>query len=299
MVSSQRKSIERNEYFIDTSSGMTIYTIEKKLSNYSPGKAVLLIHGAGVGGACWDLNVKDYNTMQLLAQEGFDVFAVDQRGYGKSTKPDGTTVTSEVSADDLGSVIDFIRSLRKIEKVDIVGHSFGGMVAVCMAAKYPENVGKIVSMAAPYKFLNPNFQSTVDELVEMANKGITYVPNKHYLNIEEKLYSYEKEVTDTYKNLVAELYSEWPTGVFLDLNSLNYNKYIPSITNPTLLINGAAEYVVDPHDAEECLNALGAKQKALLVVGNAYHIVFLEKIAHRIVNQAVIAWLRSDSGQLF
>jgi hypothetical protein len=42
-------------------------------------------------------------------------------GYGKSTKPNGLTVTSETSADDLKSVIDFIKNLRHLEKVDIVG----------------------------------------------------------------------------------------------------------------------------------------------------------------------------------
>jgi pimeloyl-ACP methyl ester carboxylesterase len=42
--------------------------------------AALLIHGAGVGCACWDIDTKDYSMMELLAREGFDVFAVDQRG---------------------------------------------------------------------------------------------------------------------------------------------------------------------------------------------------------------------------
>ena len=293
MASSQEKSIQRDEYFIDTPSGMTIYAMEKKLSDFSSGKAVLLVHGAGVGGACWDLDIKDYSLMELLALGGFDVFAVDQRGYGKSTKPDGRSVTSEACADDLKSVIDFIKNLRHLEKVDIVGHSFGGMVAVCIAGKYPECVRRIVSMGAPYKALHPSFQPVVNEFVEMAHKGIPYVPNKHHLTLEQKLYSYEQEVVDIHKNLVEQLYPEWPTGIFLDLKSLKYSEHIPNITAPTLLINGALEYVVDPDDAVQCLNDLGAKQKALLVIGNAYHLVFLEEIAHRSVNQAVLGWLRS------
>lgn len=287
------KSVERNEYFIDTPSGMTIYTFEKKLSDFSPSKAALLVHGAGVGYACWDIDIKDYSLMELLAREGFDVFAVDQRGYGKSTKPDGLTFTSEASADDLKSVTDFIINLRQIEKVDIVGHSLGGMVAVCLAGKYPECVRKIVSMASPYKIINPSFQPIVEKLIGMAHNGIPYAPNKHHLTIEERLYSYEQEITNTYKGLVEQFYPEWPTGVFLDIKSLNYSKYIPKVVAPTLLINGALEYVVDADDAVQCLNDLGAKQKALLVVGNAYHLVWLEEIAHRVVNQAILGWLSS------
>lgn len=293
MTSKQVNAIERKEYFVDTTSGMTIFTTEKRLSGSSSTKAVLLIHGAGVGGACWDLDIKDYSIMRLLAGEGFDVFAVDLRGYGKSTRPSGLTVTSETCADDLKSVIDFLRSLRNMEKVDIVGHSFGGMVAVCIAGKYPECVGKIVSIGAPYKVLNSSFQPTVDEFVEMANRGVPYVPNKHHLTLEQKLYSYEQEIVDAHKNMVEQSYPEWPTGVFLDLKSLEHSKYIPSIAAPTLLINGALEYVIDPDDAVQCLHDLGAEQKALLVIGNAYHLVWLEEIAHRGVNRAIAGWLRS------
>ncbi len=289
----KEKSVERNEHFIDTSTGMTIYTIEKKLNNFSPSSAALLIHGAGVGCACWDLDTKDYSLMELLAQEGFDVFAVDQRGYGRSTKPSEPNVTSEASASDLKSVIDFIRKHRHIEKVNIVGHSFGGMVAVYLTGMYPECVEKIVLMASPYKAINPSFQPLVDIMIGMAHNGIPYAPNKHHLTLEETLYSCEQGVIDTYKGLIDQSYPELPTSIFLDLKSLEGSKYIPDITAPTLLINGALEYVVAPDDAVHCLNDLGAKQKALLVIGNAYHLVFLEEIAHRTVNQAVLDWLLS------
>ena len=290
---SREKPIQKNEYFIDTPSGITIYTVEKKLSNSSSRKAVLLIHGVGAGYVCWDLDIKDYSLMELLAREGFDVFAVDQRGYGKSTKPDGLTVTSKVCADDLKSVIDFIRNLRHLEKVDIVGHSFGGMVAVCLTGKYPEYIEKVVLIGCPYKVLHPDFKPVVDELIELANKGVLYAPNDINLTIEEYLYSYEPEVVDTYKGLVDQSYPEYPTGIFLDVESLKHSEYIPNIAAPTLLINGALEEVVEPDDAMQCLNDLGAKQKALLVVGNAYHCVWLEEIAHRSIYEAVLGWLRS------
>jgi len=290
---SREKSIQREEYFIDTPSGVTIYTVEKKISSSSPRKAVLLIHGFGVGWACWDLNIKDYSMMELLTREGFDVFAVDQRGYGRSTKVNGLSVTSEECANDLKSVIDFIKNLSHIEKVDIVRHSFGGMVAVCLAGKYLERVGKIVSIGSPYKVLNPSFQLVTNELIELAHEGIPYTPNVHHLTIEEHLYSYEQEVVDTYKDLIDQLYPEWPTGIALDIGHLKHSEYVPRIAAPTLLVNGALEYVVSLDDAMQCLNDLGAKQKALLVIGNAYHLLFLEEMAHRSVNQAVLAWLRS------
>ena len=288
---SEEKSIERNEYLVDTPSGMTIYTVEKRLAGSSPRGAVLLIHGVGIGYICWDLNIEDYSLMELLAEEGFDVFAVDLRGYGKSTRPDGLTVNSETCADDLKAVIDFIGNLRHLERVDIVGHSFGGMVAVYLAGKYPECIERVVLIGYPYKVLHPDFQPVVDEMVKLANAGVPYFSNE--LVFEEYLYSYEQEVVDIHRKLRDQLYPEWPMGIFLDIATLKNSDYIPAITAPTLLINGALEEVVDADDAMRCLNDLGAKEKAILVVGNAYHCVWLEKIAHRSIYEAVLGWLRS------
>lgn len=288
---SKEKSTQRNEHFIDTASGASIYTVEKRPADARPGKAVLLIHGVGAGYAYWDLDIKDYSMMEYLARERFDVFAVDQRGYGRSTRVDGLTVTGEACADDLKSVIDHIRKLRHVEKVDIVGHSFGGMVAACLAAKCPEYIGKLVLMGCPYKALNQSFQPIAAELIKLAHDGLPYAPNPHHLTIHQFLCSYEQDALDTYKALIDQLYSEWAMGIFLDLEFMNHSKYIPDIVNPTLLINGALENVVDPDDAMRCLNDLGVGEKSLLVIGNAYHLVFLEETAHRILYRAVLGWL--------
>lgn len=291
MLFDKEKVIERNEYFIDTSSGMTLYTAEKKLKGSSPSQAVLLIHGTGVGYACWDIDIKDYSMMEFLAREDFDVFAVDQRGYGKSTKPNGLDVSSESCADDLKSVIDYMKTLTQLEKVDVVGHSFGGMVATYLAAKYPEHIGKIVLMGCPYKILHPAIKPFSDEMVEVANKGTPYAPNTHHLTVGEKLYSYEQEVVDAYKELNDRLYPEIPTGVYLSDQTLEHSQYASQIAAPTLLLVGNFDNCVELHDQVEFLKDLGASDKALLVIGQAWHLVFLEKIAHRSFYQAVLDWL--------
>lgn len=290
----QRIPIEKNEYYIDTDTGMSIYAVEKKLRRSIPEKrrkAVLLIHGSGVGYAYWDLEIEDYSMMEFLARFGFDVFAVDQRGFGKSTIPNGLDVTGEASADDLKSVIDFIKTRTGLEKVDIVGHSWGSVVAVYLAGKYPDDIGKIVLMGSTYLTVNIQFQPVVAFLIGLAKSGVPYVPNQHHLTVEGSLYSYEQEVVDYYKALVGQFYPSIPTGPFLDLDSLDYTNYVPLITHPTLLINGASEYVVDRDDSFELLNDLDAEEKDLLTMGNALHLVVLEEIAHSRLNVAVASWL--------
>ena len=286
--------IEKNEFFIQTDTGMTIYTVEKKLKPAIPQKVkkpVLLIHGSGVGYGYWDIEIKDYSMMEFLARLGFDVYAVDQRGFGKSTIPNGLTVRGEESAEDLKSVIDFIKTRTKLAKVDIVGHSWGAVVATFLAGKYPEDIGKVVLMGSIYKSINPAFQGAVNFLIMQAKLGVQYLPNTHYLTVENSLYSYEGIVIDYYKTMVSQSYSYIPTGPFLDLEFFEYSDYIPQIENPTLLINGMFEYVVDREDAFNCLEDLAAIEKDLLTMGNAYHLVALEEVAHTRLNLAVATWL--------
>jgi pimeloyl-ACP methyl ester carboxylesterase len=289
----QKGFIEENEYYIDTDTGVTIYTVEKKLKRAIPKKnrkAVLLIHGFGIGYPYYDLQFEDYSMMEFLARRGFYVYAVDQRGYGRSTPVSGLTIRGEQSAEDLKSIIDFIKEKAKVDKVNLVGHSWGGVVAIILAGRFQEDVEEMVVIGSPYKAMHPGFQGAADALIALAKAGVDFIPNTHHLTVADSLYSYDDEVIELYQNWVEAMYPMVPTGLLLDMEFYEYSDYVPQIEVPTLLINGANEYVVDFDDAFDFLNDLAAEEKDLLTLGNAPHLVFLEKIAHRRLNQAVANW---------
>ena len=58
-------------------------------SGESPaGRVVLFVHGGSVSSIPdYDLDFKDYSWMESLAAAGFDTFAMDQSGYGRSPRP--------------------------------------------------------------------------------------------------------------------------------------------------------------------------------------------------------------------
>jgi pimeloyl-ACP methyl ester carboxylesterase len=290
----QKMPIEKNEYFIETDTEIGIYTVEKKLRRTIPmkdRKAVLLIHGSGVGYAYWDLECEGYSMMDFLSRLGFYVYAVDQRGFGMSSRPDGLSVTAEASANDLKSVIDFIKKRTHVKKVDIVGHSWGAVVCMYLAEAWPEDIGKIVLMGATYETVHPQFQPVVNFLIQLAKGGASYIPNQHHLTVENSLYSYDEDVIDCYKTLVGEMYPFMPTGPFLDLDTYDYTSFVPDIVHPTFLINGVHEYVVDRDDSFQLLEDLRAEKKDLLTIGNAYHLIVLEEIAHTRLYWATASWL--------
>jgi len=72
----------------------------------------------------------------------------DQRGNGKSTmeKIDNTTFTVELMIEDL----EELRKEFGIDKLNIIGHSWGGLLAMYYAVKYPDNVKRLILVdAAP------------------------------------------------------------------------------------------------------------------------------------------------------
>ncbi|MDB6077772.1 MAG: alpha/beta hydrolase fold protein, partial [Akkermansiaceae bacterium] len=97
------------------------------------GRTVLLLHGKNFSGAYWE------TTAKVLLEKGYRVVMPDQLGFGKSSKPTGFQYTFQDLATQTKGVLDDL----KLEKVTVVGHSMGGMVAVRFALMFPERVEKL------------------------------------------------------------------------------------------------------------------------------------------------------------
>ena len=84
--------------------------------------------------------------MDVLAREGFDVFALDTRGFGRSTRPDGHMTTQEAS-EDLNAVVDYLLKLRGRQQVHLLGWSWGTQYSGMFIMAHPEKVERYVSYA--------------------------------------------------------------------------------------------------------------------------------------------------------
>jgi len=144
---------------------------------------VLLIHGYGQNRYAWHLPARSLSN--YLARAGFDVFAMDTTGYGRSIRPAAmndpcnlardrqapfipslipgacapsyphamTTIASDWN--DIGAVVDYVRALRRVDKVSLLAWSLGGPRAGGYAAQHPEKVHKLVLLAPAYNRAAP------------------------------------------------------------------------------------------------------------------------------------------------
>ncbi|MEJ7861566.1 MAG: alpha/beta hydrolase [Pyrinomonadaceae bacterium] len=99
----------------------------------SNGETVILFHGKNFNGFYW----KD--VVPKLTANGYRVIIPDQIGWGKSDKP-----KVHYSFHLLAANNKKLLELLKIERVIVVGHSMGGMLATRFALMFPETISKLV-----------------------------------------------------------------------------------------------------------------------------------------------------------
>lgn len=98
------------------------------------GRNVLLLHGKNFNGAYWA------TTIQALTQNGYRVIVPDQIGFGKSSKPTHLQYSFQLLAQNTKAMLDTLG----ITKINVLGHSMGGMVATRFVLMYPNVVEKFI-----------------------------------------------------------------------------------------------------------------------------------------------------------
>lgn len=98
------------------------------------GHTVLLLHGKNFNGAYWE------RTAAELSSRGYRVIIPDQIGFGKSSKPQSFQFSFDALATYTNNLLDSIG----VDKVAVVGHSMGGMVASRYALMFPQRTEKLV-----------------------------------------------------------------------------------------------------------------------------------------------------------
>lgn len=106
---------------------------------HGEGEPLVLIHGGVVGITMFGGNV------DALAK-GRKVIAVELQGHGHTADID-RPLTFEGMADDVAALV---KSLG-MQKVDVMGYSLGGGVALQLAIRHPELVSRLVVVSAPCK----------------------------------------------------------------------------------------------------------------------------------------------------
>ena len=145
-------------YFVPAKDpGIQLYVRNKRpegVLKFGPDKILLLVHGATYPAeTMFDLPLGGVSWMDYVAQRGFDVYLMDVRGYGPSTRPSQMSqpptentpiVNTDVAVKDLGAVVDHILTRRGVSKISLLGWSWGNVLTGAYAAQNNDKIERLV-----------------------------------------------------------------------------------------------------------------------------------------------------------
>src|SRR3954470_23996268 len=115
---------------------VVIHGHERAFVKIGTGPALLLLHGLGCDHTSWD------PVIDSLSRR-YTVIAPDLLGHGQSAKP-----RADYSVGGYAHGMRELRAVLGVDQVNVIGHSFGGGVAMQFAYQFPERTERLMLVAS-------------------------------------------------------------------------------------------------------------------------------------------------------
>jgi pimeloyl-ACP methyl ester carboxylesterase len=286
--------------------GIELYVRNKRpadMKTFTPQRTLLYVHGATYPAeTAFDLELGGFSWMDYIARHGYDVYLLDLRGYGRSRRPaemdqpakdNAPIVKTETAVSDIGAVVDHILQRRGLEKLNLLGWSWGTTTMGSYAAQNPQRVNKLVLYAPvwlrkePLKLPPgplPAYRTVTREAAKQRwLAGVA--PEKVNGLIPEGWFESWADATFATDPAGAKQNPpvlRAPNGVIDDIQNFwaaGKPKYDPAkITAPTLIIHADWDQDTPAYMAQALFPLLtSAASKRYIVIGEGTHSVIMEK----------------------
>jgi len=295
-----------------------LHLINKRLADlqrFSAERTLVMMHGATFSSASlFDVAVGGASFMDVLAQAGYDVWALDARGYGGSSRPPEMSrppeksepvVTALTAVQDFATAIDFICQHRDVISVNVLGMSWGATVAGSFASEAGARVAKLILVTPLWLSDKPlridaggplgAYRIVHPRAFEAAWRGAAPEQARDALIPDGWFEAWEKATLATDPDSPEAGAIRAPSGAVQDVRvhwTANNPLYDPgAIASPVLVL--AAEWDADvrfdmAHDLFARL--VRAPYKRLVEIGQGTHMILMER-NRRQAFDAVIGFL--------
>jgi pimeloyl-ACP methyl ester carboxylesterase len=250
------------------------------------GRTVVLFHGMNFFGEYWA------DTIEVLRKEGFRVVVPDQIGFGRSSKP-----IIPYTLHDMAYNTKTLLEKLGVSKVEIVGHSMGGLVGTRFAFAYPKLATHLVivnqigledaRLQRPWRSTDDVYRANLARSYEDALKGL----QRYFVTWKP---AYEKYVRIHYGWTLS---GEWPRLAMIRallqqmvyLEPTVYER--PHIKVKTLVLSGAEDGPNFRAQAKQVADAIPGAE--LVLLDNVGHVPQME--APDRFFPRLVQFLKSDS----
>lgn len=222
------------------------------------GKNILLLHSLNLSSDSWN------RVFEPLTSK-YGVFALDMLGHGDSDKPSGNFLIEDYAK----SVITFMDKL-KIEQTLLCGNSVGGLIALEMAASYPNRIDKLILVGCPA--WDP--WARIERLT-LASFNFDMEGNPKPLSLAELALPLAHPTTDLlhWFNQQRAKAGLWVKKTLIAISLYDPLPRLGRVKCPTLILFGTKDILRD----KEKVLLDGIKGSKLALIEDAAHIPQLEK----------------------
>jgi proline iminopeptidase len=253
---------------------------------------LFMLHG-GPGGD--HLRFKQHS---LELQDVAQLVFIDHRGCGQSKKTKQSDYTLENNIED----VEALRKHLGLDKICILGGSYGGMVAQGYAIRYPKRVEKLIlSVTTPsYRFVETAKRNLLERgtpeqiaISEHLWNG-TFKNHKHVLEFFKHMDSlYSTTLRKHPKKSFSKSLTVWSSealneGFGGQLKKFDFIPKLKKITSPTLILAGDRDWICDPSQSK--IMAKEIPHAKLKIFKNCGHAIAVD--AHKEYIKAIKNFLK-------
>jgi 3-oxoadipate enol-lactonase len=247
---------------------------------YGEGEPLLLIMGLGANADWWGDEF-----LQPLA-ERFHVVTFDNRGAGRSERPEGPYEVPQMAADAAG-LMDHLGW----ESAHVMGASMGGMIAQELALQFPERVRRLVLLCtfcggSEHVPAKPEVLS----ILAMPREGLTPADIARaslYLLFPPEYIEGNPDLMDDVVNtiLIAPIEPKCFVWQYQGVSMWSCHARLGGLRHPTLIVTGTEDVLIPPENSRIIAEAIsGSHLVEIEGAGHGLQTMFPEKVASEVIS---------------
>lgn len=261
-----------------------------------PTKAIIFgIHGATLYSGTFD------HFARHLAAEGYPVYALDMRGYGRWQKEHDTfggdkQIHYTQSKADMSEVLGMLRRIYPKEKIFCMGESLGSNMALWLVSNKPELVdGAILSSPCIKKIVHPSPRFVIDVTRGLHDPYKTYDLKPHitpYLSDDPTVTDHYMKDPMINRNLsIADLLKSMRTNS----DALKGADKMPA-DMPLLVVAGAKDQIYRASAIEPFMKTVGSQKKTVYIAPTKGHLLLETTHTDPKIMSEIDSWLSKQVG---
>jgi len=272
---------------LKTSDGLDLFVRRWETEGVPHQWTFVIVHGLGEHGGRYQ------HLAAWFTPRGATVYAMDHRGHGRSGGPRGHAPSLIALLDDIDAVVVRARAESGGPLV-LIGHSFGGLLAIAYALDRPDRIDKAI-FSAPALVARVKVPAWKQALARVLP---TVAPKASFANeIDPNVLSHDHTVAPAYSSDPL-VHNQITAGLYASTiaRGEEFIGRAPELRVPFLLMHGRDDQIVDPAGSQRFFARATAHDRAFCLYPGFYHEIFNEIDQERVF-QDIESWLtqRSDA----